>query len=673
MKRKILVIAASICIVFTCTPNIGGIAFAGTVKEPQPVTGVQQEHKCGYEPAKSIQKSTQVIQSRDELKRCKPNKNIRALRRAKANHADSEFRFGKDYLIENNTNHENDIVLLLYERIANGIHEQQVIIELSYDEDEFNPTLDEVDKAYSLVKEDYPEYFWLDNTWWYYTYTYKDDPNQTKYVSEIEPSYLFSNNTEFTMAQEEFDKEINEIITQMDEELGTEASDYDKELWIHDYLILTNDYISYSDYAHSAYGAIVEGEAVCEGYTRAFQLILNMLGIENCTVTGSDSIDADAKENHIWNAVKLGDDWYQVDITWDDMGNEPKDIYHAYFNITTAHMQRDHTIMGNEFDVPECKGEEYFYFNRNRDHVFMTDSENFDEQRFIQFVAGQIKTNGVAKVYCPTDIGETKELGAKFLSESILTSIMDELNLESFCGGYYYNGDTEYHLINAESKNRTVFQGQIVLGRADLSGLKIRLYASDEVLGVTDDTRSAVIEEAINKHRKDDNLHIAAAEKSIAGLDDDWWCDWRDDKTGAKQDTGCVYTHFRFDEIPPGEYNLAISKEGYGLWIYGIEIEEQDIEVDDDEDTDNWHPIYTLGDLDDNTWVDSSDILFMKRYIAGWEKYVATGNWYAADINNDGEVSIIDATILQRYLAGWKGYENLEDYESGDKKIEDVA
>ena len=69
--------------------------------------------------------------------------------------------------------------------------------------------------------------------------------------------------------------------------------------------------------------------------------------------------------------------------------------------------------------------------------------------------------------------------------------------------------------------------------------------------------------------------------------------------------------------------------------------------------------------------MDTSDAIFLTRYIAEWNNYLKNGNWCAADINDDGIINIVDLTILQRHLAGWKDYEYLEDYENGSKEIAD--
>ena len=60
-------------------------------------------------------------------------------------------------------------------------------------------------------------------------------------------------------------------------------TDYEKELFFHDYLI---EHCAYHEdtgnwQAYTAAGALLNGKAVCEGYSRAFQLLLNQEGFDN--------------------------------------------------------------------------------------------------------------------------------------------------------------------------------------------------------------------------------------------------------------------------------------------------------------------------------------------------------------------------------------------------------
>ena len=58
---------------------------------------------------------------------------------------------------------------------------------------------------------------------------------------------------------------------------------------------------------------MINGEAACSCYTEISKTFMVMLGIEIYTKSGKA-----VNEQHIWNVVKLDNDWYQVDVTWDD-------------------------------------------------------------------------------------------------------------------------------------------------------------------------------------------------------------------------------------------------------------------------------------------------------------------------------------------------------------------
>ena len=60
-----------------------------------------------------------------------------------------------------------------------------------------------------------------------------------------------------------------------------------------------------------AVGPLVNGLAVCDGYARAYQLLLGRIGI-GCMFVASDEM------NHSWNLVSIDGAWYHVDVTWDD-------------------------------------------------------------------------------------------------------------------------------------------------------------------------------------------------------------------------------------------------------------------------------------------------------------------------------------------------------------------
>ncbi len=147
-------------------------------------------------------------------------------------------------------------------------------------------------------------------------------------------------------------------------------TDYEKELAIHDYIIVHCQYgyeNSAKDYAYRAYGALVQGKAVCNGYAEAMALLMTCVGIENQIVTGT----ADG-ELHAWNQVCLDGNWYQVDATWDDpLPDRGVFAGHEYFNVTDEIMDARHDW--NQENFQACDSMEYNYFEYN--HLVKTSAE----------------------------------------------------------------------------------------------------------------------------------------------------------------------------------------------------------------------------------------------------------------------------------------------------------
>ena len=147
------------------------------------------------------------------------------------------------------------------------------------------------------------------------------------------------------------------------------TSDYDKVKYIHDYIInhcrYNNNAVLNSDAyptAFTAYGALVEGSAVCEGYAKAFSLLCNEVGVDALLVTGTGK-----GEPHMWNMVKCNGQWYHMDVTWDDpvsQGGE-ESLQYGYFNITTAQIKVDHVIENSPLNVPfaSATAANYYYHN----------------------------------------------------------------------------------------------------------------------------------------------------------------------------------------------------------------------------------------------------------------------------------------------------------------------
>jgi len=88
--------------------------------------------------------------------------------------------------------------------------------------------------------------------------------------------------------------------------------------------------------SYDAYGALVKGLAVCEGYSEAFKLICDKEGIP-CILVIGDAVTSEGVGPHMWNAVLMDDGkWYFIDVTWDDQNDYFRgDIYYSCFLVGT--------------------------------------------------------------------------------------------------------------------------------------------------------------------------------------------------------------------------------------------------------------------------------------------------------------------------------------------------
>ncbi len=97
-------------------------------------------------------------------------------------------------------------------------------------------------------------------------------------------------------------------------------TDYDTIVNVHDYLIDNYEYDHRSSMEnHTDIDGFKDGVMVCSGYGLATYYLLNEAGVETRILTGDGGGGP-----HMWNLVKLGDEWYNLDVTWDDRGNMPK-------------------------------------------------------------------------------------------------------------------------------------------------------------------------------------------------------------------------------------------------------------------------------------------------------------------------------------------------------------
>lgn len=194
--------------------------------------------------------------------------------------------------------------------------------------------LERLKRVFEAVYNDHPELFWLDTSF------------SCKYLEngacvEITLNYNETVN-DLSAARQMFIGQAEVILSQA-KNLG---SDYEREKYVHDALAKQVEYDINSRMNQSAYSGVVTARTVCAGYARAFQYLMQQLGIPCYYCTGF------AGEDHAWNIVRLGGEYYNVDVTWDDTA----ELTHDYFNRTDAEFAPTHRRTGLSVYLPACMG-----------------------------------------------------------------------------------------------------------------------------------------------------------------------------------------------------------------------------------------------------------------------------------------------------------------------------
>ncbi len=205
---------------------------------------------------------------------------------------------------------------------------------------------EQLNKAYTLFISDYPECFWLSNS---FTYSHINGE-----LVSFRPSYSFTGD-ELIIAKREFNKAVLEILNDV-----PNTDNYSKALYIHDALAKR---VSYEMVGHhqTAYGALVDGKAVCAGYAAAYQALLNLVGISAWTVTGVATNGNEPPVEHAWNVVWLDEETcVYTDVTWNDNDSA---LYHYYFNMSKDEISVDHIVSSELFALPSCTHYDQSYFD----------------------------------------------------------------------------------------------------------------------------------------------------------------------------------------------------------------------------------------------------------------------------------------------------------------------
>lgn len=183
-----------------------------------------------------------------------------------------------------------------------------------------------------------------------------------------------------------------------------------------------------------------DGNCVCAGYSLAYSYLLKRVGIESRYVVSQAM-------THAWNLVKIGGNWYNVDLTFDDA-----EVFNK--NSNTRGYVPHHCFLKSDaaFESELC----YYHYDGKTNDVAIASSDEFDDAFWnnidtnILVINGcyyYLSTGSTQYLYKRDNYGNEQKLGSSSFSSAAST-----------LSGAYPDKDGVYHTVTSKDYyNRLVY------------------------------------------------------------------------------------------------------------------------------------------------------------------------------------------------------------------------
>ncbi len=254
---------------------------------------------------------------------------------------------GDEILRPYSYNQLNEKQLYIYDAVITAVEQLKTDVALSTVMD---ISADDYCEVYQQIYNDEHALFYIDTKMQYAMNT------NTKKLASAIIFYKYSDEKILEM-QKEISAEVEKILAGVTDDM----TEYDKVKYFHDYLASTVVYDEDAENCRDIYGVFVDKKAICGGYSKAFSLLCDKVGIETVTVTG----DADG-EAHMWNMVKIDGQWYNIDVTYavteSELGSY---VRYDYFCVTDEMLAGTRSVYEQIYTYPEATSQDCDYYVKN--------------------------------------------------------------------------------------------------------------------------------------------------------------------------------------------------------------------------------------------------------------------------------------------------------------------
>ena len=211
-------------------------------------------------------------------------------------------------------------------------------------------------------------------------------------------NYVSSVGLSFCMSEKDYKKskaELDKFFSELKDKLAFN-SDIEKEKYVYDYIFDNCIYDESDILSGSVYGTLIRHKGRCEGFSKSFMWCMREVGVECMTVSGEQNWDNTALyPNHSWNIVKINGEYYNLDVTVDDIRMTEvvkTPANYGFYNVSDNYIKdnRKAEPLYKELGLPECNTmiENYhqkrdlfiYYDDFYRINLFKILSDNFDDK-----------------------------------------------------------------------------------------------------------------------------------------------------------------------------------------------------------------------------------------------------------------------------------------------------